>query len=52
MKSVVHVVLEKEEVEGAGCFDFLERPEGDEVVTDAYDFHGDDYVWFMMFVVE
>jgi hypothetical protein len=43
VKSVVHVKLEKEEVEGAGSFYFLERPEGDEVVTDAYDFHGDDY---------
>ena len=42
VKSVVHVKLEKEEVEGAGRFYFLERPEGDEVATDAYDFHGDD----------
>ena len=52
MQSVVHVKLEKEEVKSAGRFYFLERPEGDEVVADAYDFHGDDGVLFVMFLMQ
>ncbi len=40
-------MLEKEESERAGSLHFFERPEGDEIVADAYDFHGDDDLFFI-----
>ncbi len=42
-----HGRLEKEEPERAGRFRFFERPEGDEIITDADDFHG-GAVWIFI----